>query len=199
MFVRMVRVGKVLSASLAMLFAAACATQPNDRAQSAKGFSTSLKLCDMRVSNAPSTDRAGRVARFDPFIVVRGVSLARAPVTGCLSSGFGKRRGGAGSLHKGIDLYTGGARPIYAAGDGRIVQLGSQRGFGRTVLIRHRNGVETRYAHLSDFASGLKIGSKISAGSVIGRTGSTGNATGVHLHYEILVSGKAINPLQRVR
>lgn len=99
-------------------------------------------------------------------------------------------------MHKGIDIYTGRPALVRAAAGGRVVQAGRMRGFGRTVLIRHANGVETRYGHLSSFAPGMKTGKRLAAGAAIGKTGRTGNATAVHLHYEILSGGRAINPLR---
>ncbi|MEL7487718.1 MAG: M23 family metallopeptidase [Pseudomonadota bacterium] len=188
---RIIRALLVMSSTIT--WAAGCATAPPP---TSTGYSSSLSLCKTRVSNAPQVDRRGRIANFQATTRVRGVVLARAPVDGCLSSGFGRRFGGAGSIHKGIDLYTGQARDIIAAGPGRVVQIGRQSGFGRTILIEHRNGVATRYAHLSSYAPRLKSGDRVAAGTVIGRTGASGNATGVHLHYEILVNGRAIDPLR---
>ena len=105
------------------------------------------------------------------------------------------RRGGASSFHYGFDLYTGRPAPIYAGGDGVIEAAETMRGYGKTLLIRHGNGVETRYAHLSSYAPGISRGARVRMGDKIGVTGRTGNATAVHLHYEILVDGKRHNPL----
>ena len=175
-------------------FAAGCATTTPSGPTT--GYTENLRLCNKTfISNAPAADRSGHIIGYAPLINVRGVNLARAPVRACLSSGFGPRRGGAGSLHKGIDLYTGDRRAVYAAASGRIVNVGVKRGFGQTILIRHRNGVTTRYAHLSSFTANVHEGARINAGQVIGRTGRTGNATAVHLHYEIIVDGVQINPL----
>ncbi len=188
------KLAKAISFALLALLVG-CATPP-----SSGGFAdapASLEVCSgTRVSNAPSKDRRGKIREFTPYKTVRGVALMRAPVIGCLSSGFGPRRGGAGSIHKGIDIYTGRPRAVHAAAGGRVAQIGSLRGFGRTILIRHANGVETRYAHLSSYAAGLKKGARVRAGAVIAKTGRTGNATAVHLHYEILNRGRAINPLK---
>lgn len=181
-----------LSLSVAV---AGCAT--STPSGSTAGYIENLKLCKKTsISNAPAADRSGRIIGYTPFKNVRGVNLAIAPVDACLSSGFGPRQGGAGSLHKGIDLYTGDRRAVVAAASGRIVDVGKKRGFGQTILIRHRNGVTTRYAHLSGFASNIREGARVNAGQVIGRTGNTGNATAVHLHYEIIVDGVQINPLR---
>ncbi len=170
----------------------ACVTAPPPAPGRAAG---ALSLCPGRVANAPATDRRGRIAGFAPVTEISGVSLLRAPVDGCVSSGFGPRRGGAGSFHHGVDLYTGSPRTIIAGGDGVVELIGSQRGYGRTVIIRHNRTVKTRYAHLSRYDGDLREGRRVRRGDPIGRTGDSGNATAVHLHYEILVRGKPANPL----
>lgn len=154
-----------------------------------------LHVCPGRVSNAPATDAKRKIVNFDPVAEVSGVALLRAPVRSCVSSGYGPRRGGASSFHSGVDLFTRTPTPIYASGDGVIENIGTRRSYGRTILIRHKDSVKTRYAHLSSYAPGLKPGSRVRRGELIGYTGDTGNATAVHLHYEVLVHGKRLNPL----
>ncbi len=88
---------------------------------------------------------------------------------------------------------------MVSGGDGVIEFIGSQRGYGRTVTIRHSRSVKTRYAHLSSYAGRLREGARIRQGEPIGMTGATGNATAVHLHYEILVRGRPINPISAGR
>lgn len=173
---------------------AACATAPS--APPPEGaFPRALSLCSGAVSNSPDIDGRGRIEDFTQFVEVRGVVLARAPVPGCLSSGYGPREGGAGRFHAGIDIATVTPRPIRAAADGVVERADYQGAWGNKILIRHRRGVETRYAHLSEYAPSIRRGARVAAGAVIGYTGKTGNATGVHLHYEILVDGQALNPL----
>lgn len=154
-----------------------------------------LAICATTVSNAPSLDRNGTVSAYDPYARIGSVILARAPVHGCLSSGFGPRRGGAGSFHKGIDLYTNGPMEIGAGGDGIVEFIGDKRGYGRTIIIRHNDRLTTRYGHLSKYARGLKPGMRVRRGDIIAMTGKSGNATAVHLHYEILIGDNAQNPL----
>lgn len=179
---------------LAFAALAGCATAPPTRISG--DFSRALHLCPgMGISNAPAADSSRRIVGFEQLIVVRGVMLARAPVEACLSSGYGARNGGAGAFHHGVDLYTGSPRPVLAAGDGVVVSAGRQNGYGNVVSIRHGAGVETRYAHLSSFASAVRNGARVSAGDVIGMTGKTGNATAIHLHYEVIIDGKTVNPL----
>ena len=173
---------------------AACATGPAGPG-GAGPAQDALYVCAMRVSNAPATDSAGRIRGFDPTVQIAGVYLLRAPVAACVSSGYGPRRGGAGSFHEGLDLYTGSPRKVVAGGDGVIEFVGSQRGYGRTVVIRHNARVKTRYAHLSSYADGLREGRRVRQGEALGKTGRTGNATAVHLHYEILLRGRPVDPL----
>lgn len=183
-----------LTAFAPLFFLAACATAPSGTPPEGT-FPRMLSLCNGDVSNAPDVDRRGRIEDFTTFVDVRGITLAVSPVSGCLSSGFGPREGGAGKFHAGIDIATGTPRPIRAAAGGVVEQADEDRAFGNMIVIRHRRGVATRYAHLSDYASGIRRGARVAAGEVIGVTGKTGNATGIHLHYEILVDGKALNPL----
>lgn len=171
---------------------AACVTAPAPPAPETVG---ALRVCPGRVSNAPLTDGSGRVRNFDPVMRIGGVALLRAPVDGCVSSGFGPRRGGASAFHEGVDLFTRRPRSIIAGGDGVIAFIGSQRGYGRTVVIRHNAQVKTRYAHLSSYARNLREGAKVARGDPIGRTGDSGNATAVHLHYELIIRGQPVDPL----
>lgn len=181
----------IVSFALALL--AGCATAPP---RGGGDFASALALCPGGgISNAPAADAHGRVSGYDPSLRVRGVTLARAPADACLSSGYGPRRGGASRFHHGVDLYTGAPRPALAAGDGIVISAGVQSGYGKVVALRHGSGVETRYAHLSAIAPGLAKGAQVRAGDVIGRTGETGNATAVHLHYEVRIDGRTVDPL----
>ena len=134
-------------------------------------------------------DENGRSAR--KFLIRSPVNATR------VSSGFGYRRHpilGYTKLHKGIDFAAPSGTPVVAAGDGIVVKAGFFGGYGRYVRIRHPTGLETAYAHLSSFARNIRPGARISQGQRIGAVGSSGNSTGPHLHYEILVKGKAVNP-----
>ncbi len=183
--------GRRIGIFLGFAVLGACATQ-----QSIQSPSATLAVCQgVRVSNAPATDHNGAVLGFEPIARFKGNQLLLTPVSGCLSSGYGKRRGGAGLVHEGIDLFTGRPVPVRAAGEGRISFVGRQRGYGQLVEIIHRNGVRTRYAHLSDFADALATGRRVTAGQIIGTTGATGNATAIHLHFEILSGDRPVNPL----
>jgi len=96
--------------------------------------------------------------------------------------------------HAGIDYSASSGTPVLAAGDGTVVRAGWLGGFGNLVEIRHRNGVTTRYGHLRGFAAGVRGGTRVAQGEVIGYVGSTGLSTGPHLHYEFLVNGRQQDP-----
>lgn len=97
--------------------------------------------------------------------------------------------------HKGVDYGAATGTPIRATGDGRIKHRGTMGGYGQTVVVQHRGGIETLYAHMSRYRSGLSVGSRVSQGQVIGYVGATGLATAPHLHYEFRVNGVHKNPV----
>lgn len=125
-------------------------------------------------------------------------TFLRTPLDGArATSGFGIRHHpvlGFTRMHQGIDFAAPAGTPVYAAADGVVEQIGTANGYGRMVTLRHAGGTETRYAHLSAFARGLKRGSRVRQGDVIGKVGSSGLATGPHLHYEIIIAGRPVNP-----
>lgn len=96
--------------------------------------------------------------------------------------------------HAGIDYAASPGTPVQAAGEGTVLRAGWSGGYGNLVEIRHRNGVTTRYGHLRGFAPGIRSGTRVSQGDVIGFVGSTGLSTGPHLHYEFLVNGRQQDP-----
>ncbi|MBT5415247.1 MAG: peptidoglycan DD-metalloendopeptidase family protein [Rhodospirillaceae bacterium] len=126
-------------------------------------------------------------------------ALMRTPVDGArISSTFGKRRHpilGYTKMHKGTDFAAPSGTPIMAAGDGVVEKAGRSGGYGNYVRIRHNGTYKTAYAHLSKFARGVRAGSRVRQGDIIGYVGSTGRSTGPHLHYEIHMDGKQINPM----
>lgn len=126
-------------------------------------------------------------------------SLLRTPVDGArLSSRFGMRRHpilGYNKMHTGVDFAAPTGTPIYAAGDGVITRLGRNGGYGHYIKIKHNNEISTAYAHLSRYARGMKPGTRVTQGEVIGYVGSTGRSTGPHLHYEVIRNGRHIDPL----
>jgi murein DD-endopeptidase MepM/ murein hydrolase activator NlpD len=100
---------------------------------------------------------------------------------------------GGDGFHHGVDIAAASGTPVVAAADGRVAYAGWCGGYGIAVFIWHENGMETRYAHLSGTA--VRQGTVVKAGDIIGYVGSTGKSTGPHLHFEVRVGGKAVNPI----
>ena len=124
--------------------------------------------------------------------------LTRTPINGArISSKFGMRRHpvlGYTKMHTGIDFAAPYGTPIKAAGKGVIEKIGRVGAYGKYIRIRHSNGYKTAYAHMSRFAKGLKTGSSVRQNQVIGYVGSTGRSTGAHLHFEVLLKNKHVDP-----
>ena len=110
------------------------------------------------------------------------------------TSGFGPRWG---RMHNGTDFAAPHGTPIRSTADGIVTYVGWQSAYGRLIKIKHDFGIETRYAHLSKFR--VKEGQRVSRGQHIGDMGNTGRSTGTHLHYEIRIGGKAINPMKYIK
>jgi murein DD-endopeptidase MepM/ murein hydrolase activator NlpD len=112
-----------------------------------------------------------------------------------ISSGFGYRSdpfNGSGAFHAGLDFRGPVGAPIYAAAKGKVSFAGVRNGYGNCVEIDHGNGLMTRYAHMSAFRT--RVGQTVDAGDVIGAIGSTGRSTGPHLHFEVRVHDRPVNP-----
>jgi murein DD-endopeptidase MepM/ murein hydrolase activator NlpD len=126
-------------------------------------------------------------------------ALLRTPINGArLSSAFGRRRHpvlGYTRMHKGLDFAAPSGTPIYAAGNGKVDYAGRNSGYGNFVRIRHNGNYATAYGHLSRIGRGISPGKRVTQGQIIGYVGSTGLATGPHLHYEILKRGAQVNPM----
>lgn len=145
----------------------------------------------------------------DPRFERLGLSLARmaaleraldsipqvVPAGQQISSGFGYRRDpftGGGAMHSGIDFKGPVGSPIYAAANGVVTFAGWKSGYGKVVEIEHGNGMMTRYAHMS--RHDVTQGQRVDAGATIGGIGSTGRSTGPHLHFEVRINDRAVNP-----
>jgi murein DD-endopeptidase MepM/ murein hydrolase activator NlpD len=126
--------------------------------------------------------------------------LVRKPVNSAIMrSGFGGRRHpilGYVKMHTGVDWSTPYGTPIFASGNGVIEKAGWEGGYGKYIRIKHNNGYETAYGHMSAFAKGMEPGKRVRQGQVIGFVGSTGLSTGAHVHYEILVNGRFVDPMR---
>ena len=152
----------------------------------------------------------GRTGKVDPRFERLCLSLARmaaleqglegipqvAPANvAMVTSSYGYRRDpftGAGAMHYGLDFRGPIGSPIYAAAKGKVTFVGRKSGYGNVVEITHGNGLMTRYAHMSNFAA--RRGQTVDAGTVIGAIGSTGRSTGPHLHFELRINNRAVNP-----
>jgi murein DD-endopeptidase MepM/ murein hydrolase activator NlpD len=119
------------------------------------------------------------------------------PARGWLTSTMGTRRDpmtGNDDFHAGLDIAAETGQPVYATAEGTVRDAGQQSAYGNLIIIDHGFGLETRYGHLSSMS--VFKGDKVKRGDIIARVGSTGRATGSHLHYEVLANGKLLNPLQ---
>ena len=126
--------------------------------------------------------------------------LVRKPVSNAIMrSGFGSRRHpilGYVKMHTGVDWATPYGTPIFASGNGVVEKVGWEGGYGKYVRLKHNNGYETAYGHMSAFAKCMEAGRRVRQGQVIGFVGSTGQSTGAHVHYEILVNGRFVDPMR---
>lgn len=117
------------------------------------------------------------------------------PVNGLLTSAFGGRTdplSGEGAFHTGIDLCAAPGTPVHATADGVVLSAGWSSGYGKLVVVDHGNGLETYYAHLSQFR--VIAGEEVRMGQVIALSGATGRVTSPHVHYEVRVGGTPVNP-----
>jgi len=113
-----------------------------------------------------------------------------------LSSGFGWRQDpvtGATRFHHGIDIAVAYGQEVRAAAGGTVAFAGTEHGYGRTIVVNHEGGRQTRYAHLSKEL--VRAGDQVAAGEVLGRSGNSGRSTGPHLHFELLVDGRPVDPV----
>jgi murein DD-endopeptidase MepM/ murein hydrolase activator NlpD len=145
---------------------------------------------------SPDAERANRIlGRLDELNLYR-LAAEKAPFALPVKSGFRFTSGFGtrwGRLHAGTDFAAPHGTPIYATADGVVSHAGWLSGYGRLVKIEHAFGIETRYAHMSRIR--VQPGQRVSRGDRIGDMGNTGRSTGTHLHYEVRVDGKAVNPM----
>lgn len=213
--------GRVVLGALAALALAGCATAPVtyprpvpiptpptpqsgpsifDGAPRAE-VRSELLACTTSGSNLGPVGEHRQSLEYTPYIQTAAGALLRDPTENvCLSSGFGYRvlisaGTGGGSAHTGIDLANADGGWIFAAGDGWVASNAYRGGYGLVVEIDHGRGVHTLYAHLNEVDPRLRLGSFVHSGQAIARMGRTGNATGVHLHYELIVDGVKRDPL----
>jgi len=158
-----------------------------------------VKLSDRTVPVYRYRFADGRVEYFDRSGSSVRKALMRTPVNAArITSGFGMREHplfGYTRMHKGVDFGAPTGTPIYAAGDGVIIDRGWKNGYGNFIQIRHNGQISTAYGHMSRFSNGFTRGSRVRQGQVIGFVGSTGNSTGPHLHFEVRVNNQPVNPM----
>lgn len=139
----------------------------------------------------------GSIAYFTPDGKSIEKSLMRTPINGAkLSSRYGFRIHpilGYNQMHQGTDFAAPVGTPVMASGAGTVEYSGWKGGYGKFISIRHSPVYQTNYAHLQDYAKGIRRGTRVQQGQVIGYLGSTGSSTGPHLHYEVIVNGKKEN------
>ena len=142
----------------------------------------------------------GAVDYYDPNGRSTRKFLVRAPMLNFkITSGYGYRFHpilGYGRPHTGVDFAAPIGSPIFAAGNGTIQQAGWSSGYGRRIEIAHANGYVTTYNHLSGFARGITEGAHVRQGQTVGYLGQTGLATGPHLHYEVMINGRFVDPMK---
>lgn len=159
-----------------------------------------LILGGKRIELHRFTPESGRTDYFSPDGQSVRKTLMRTPIDGArISSGFGRRKHpvlGYTKMHRGTDFAAARGTPVYAAGDGVIERASRNGAFGNYVRIRHNSTYKTAYAHLNGYAKGMRSGTRVKQGQVIAYVGTTGRSTGPHLHYEVHVNGKQVNPRQ---
>ena len=146
------------------------------------------------------TTKEGLTRYFTPDGKAMNKAFLRMPIEFArISSGFSLNRLhpvlNTIRAHKGTDYAASTGTPIRTTGDGKVILAGRKGGYGNCVIIQHGQGYETLYGHMSNFAKGIKTGSRVSQGQVIGYVGQTGLASGPHLHYEFHVNGTVRNPV----
>ncbi len=172
--------------------------RPDGSVRARRFLAIELRNRNRVLAAIPYTRPGGRREYFDvDGEALRGVFL-RYPVPFRVTSGFSRRRFHpvlkTSRAHLGIDYGAPHGTPVKATAAGTVVRAGTWGSFGRIVEIRHVKGISTRYAHLSSIARGVTVGAFVNQGQVIGRVGSSGLATGPHLHYEFLQGGQHRNP-----
>lgn len=167
-----------------------------------------VKDGDILAAEFNNRDRSLRAVRYvyedgrEEYFTPEGRSVRkaflRAPVDARVSSPFNPRRLHpvlkTVRPHRGIDYGAPSGTPIKAAGDGKVIFRGKQRGYGNVVILQHGGNIETLYAHMSRFQRGVGVGSRVRQGQIIGYVGATGMVTGAHLHYEFKLNGVHRNP-----
>ncbi len=176
---------------------------PNGAVRIGKIIAATFNLSGTPITAVRFHSESARGDYFDQFGKSMRAAFLRAPLEfRRISSVFGMREHpilGSWRQHKGTDYAAAAGTPVRAIGDGVVVREGWGNGYGNVLEIRHRNGFVTRYGHLSRFASSVHAGSRVSIGQLVAFVGSTGLATGPHLHFEVLVNGQQRDPRKALK
>ncbi|OPY58465.1 MAG: Murein DD-endopeptidase MepM [Pelotomaculum sp. PtaU1.Bin035] len=153
------------------------------------GLEAGREVCEQNITSEAITEVV--VKGSQTMLASRGGSAHLSwPCSGSIVSPFGIRDG---RMHEGIDLDAGYGSPVISSAGGTVIATGWEGGYGKEVEVSHGSGVVTRYAHLSSI--NVSTGQQVDRGQVIGLVGATGNATGPHLHFEVIVGGQQRNPV----
>ena len=167
-----------------------------------KVFETgNIIFADLKLSGTNNSlyyfDKKGSEGHYDQNGKSVEKALMKTPINGArLSSAFGMRKhpiDGYNKMHRGTDFAAPTGTPIMASGKGLVTRARWCGGGGNCIKIKHNSTYETIYAHMRNFARGIKEGIRVKQGQIIGYVGSTGKSTGPHLHYEVIINGKKIN------
>jgi len=175
-------------------------TEEGEKVKDGKILFVSLELRNQEILLYRHKTKSGYDIYFDENGRSIQKSLLKTPINGArISSRFGMRRHpvlGYSRMHKGIDFAARVGTPFFASGNGTIVKIatGWNGGFGNYIKIRHNSTYSTEYAHISRFARGMRVGTKVRQGQVIAYVGNTGRTTGPHLHYGVIFNGQRMNP-----
>jgi murein DD-endopeptidase MepM/ murein hydrolase activator NlpD len=128
------------------------------------------------------------------ILAAGGCALPQWPVSGTMTSPYGLRfRGLRPDIHEGVDVAAPEGSEVRAMSQGRVSYAGAMAGYGNVVFLRHHTGIVTVYAHLSSIA--VRADQLVKRGDVVGRVGRSGNATGSHLHFEVWIDGRSVDPV----
>jgi len=150
----------------------------------------SAELADQIRQAQQQAARASSASSTPPIVPPSGSGILGWPVSGSVVSGFGMR---SGRMHEGIDITASSGTPVRSSAGGSVIYAGWLGGYGNLVVVDHGGGLSTAYAHNSSLAS--SVGQSVAAGQVIAYSGSTGNSSGPHVHFEVRVNGSAVDPL----
>jgi murein DD-endopeptidase MepM/ murein hydrolase activator NlpD len=160
-----------------------------------------ILFADLKLSGMNNSlyyfDKKGSEGHYDQNGKSVEKALMKTPINGArLSSSFGMRKhpiDGFNKMHRGTDFAAPSGTQIMASGSGVVTRARWCGGGGNCIKIKHNSTYETIYAHMKNFARGIKEGSRVKQGQIIGYVGSTGKSTGPHLHYEVIINGKKVN------